>query len=167
MKKIPSKVAHNQPPTFFLCTGPAAQTAQKQKSSTSKIPLMQDWVFRLGFMISISIYCFSDEEFLKETLLEVFRIASKETKQMKQWLLEIMGQVLFLLRQNCSVWTFNFMFEMFVLSLSALSRNFDDSGVNYKVSTYVNAKFLNSGYNFGIIFGINFGTIPWTIPWTI
>ena len=79
-------------------------------------------------------FSFSDEEFLKETLLEVFRIASKETKQMKQWLLEIMGQVLFLLRQNCSVWTFNFMFEMFVLSLSALSGNFDDSGVNYKVS---------------------------------
>ena len=52
---------------------------------------------------------------------------------MKQWLLEIMGQVLFLLRQNCSVWTFNFMFEMFVLSLSALAGNFDDSGVNYKV----------------------------------
>ena len=78
-------------------------------------------------------FSFSDEEFLKETLLEVFRIASKETKQMKQWLLEIMGQVLFLLRQNCSVWTFNFMFEMFVLSLSALSGNFDDSGVNYKV----------------------------------
>ena len=77
----------------------------------------------------IPVYCFSDEEFLKETLLEVFRIASKETKQMKQWLLEIMGQVLFLLRQNCSVWTFNFMLEMFVPSLSALVRNFDDSGV--------------------------------------
>ena len=27
MKKLPSKVAHNRPPTFFLCTGPAAQTA--------------------------------------------------------------------------------------------------------------------------------------------
>ena len=39
----PSKVAHNWPPTFFLCTGPAAQTAQKQKSRTTKIPLMQDW----------------------------------------------------------------------------------------------------------------------------
>ena len=38
-----------------------------------------------------------------------------------------------LLRQNCSVWTFNFMFEMFVLSLSALAGNFDDPGVNYKV----------------------------------
>ena len=48
MKKPPSKVAHNRPPTFFLCTGPAAQTAQKQKSRTTKRPLMQDWIFRLG-----------------------------------------------------------------------------------------------------------------------
>ena len=70
---------------------------------------------------------------MKETLLEVFKIACKEIKHMKQWILEIMGQVLFLLRQNCSVWTFNFMFEMFVLSLSALAGNFDDPSVNYKV----------------------------------
>ena len=48
MKKTPSKVAHNRPPTFFSCTGPAAQMAQKQKSCTTKSPLMQDWVFRLG-----------------------------------------------------------------------------------------------------------------------
>ena len=34
MKKLPSKVAHKRPPIFFLCTGPAAQTAQKQKSLT-------------------------------------------------------------------------------------------------------------------------------------
>ena len=53
MKKLPSKVAHNQHPTFFLCTGPAAQTAQKQKSCTTKSPLMQDWVFRLGFSLNI------------------------------------------------------------------------------------------------------------------
>ena len=33
-------------------TGPAAQLAQKQKSRTTKSPLMQDWVFRLGFPIS-------------------------------------------------------------------------------------------------------------------
>ena len=45
MKKAPSKVAHNRPPTFFLWTGPAAQTAQKQKSRTTKSPLMQNWVF--------------------------------------------------------------------------------------------------------------------------
>ena len=48
MKKPPLKVAHNRPPTFFLCTGLAAQTAQKQISRTTKSPLMQDWVFRLG-----------------------------------------------------------------------------------------------------------------------
>ena len=35
-------------PHFFFSTGPAAQTAQKQKSRTTKSPLMQDWVFRLG-----------------------------------------------------------------------------------------------------------------------
>ena len=63
MKKPPSKVAHNQPPTFFLHNGPAVQTAQKQKSRSTKSPLMQDWVFRLGIirnlkkkqMIEISI----------------------------------------------------------------------------------------------------------------
>ena len=48
MKKPLSKVAHNRHPTF-LCTSPAAQTAQKQKFRTTKRPLMQDWVFRLGF----------------------------------------------------------------------------------------------------------------------
>jgi hypothetical protein len=38
MKKTPSKVAHNRPPTFFFITGPAAQTAQKQKFRTPKSP---------------------------------------------------------------------------------------------------------------------------------
>ena len=38
MKKPPSKVAHNQATTFYLCTGTAAQMAQKQKSSTTKSP---------------------------------------------------------------------------------------------------------------------------------
>ena len=32
----------------FLCTGPDAQMTKKQKSRTTKSPLMQDWVFRLG-----------------------------------------------------------------------------------------------------------------------
>jgi hypothetical protein len=27
LKKLPSKVAHNRPQTFFSCTGPAAQTS--------------------------------------------------------------------------------------------------------------------------------------------
>ena len=31
LKNTPSKVAHNRPPTFFLCTGPAAQTAQTEE----------------------------------------------------------------------------------------------------------------------------------------
>ena len=35
-------------PNFFFSTGPAAQAAHKQKSRTTKSPLMQDWVFRLG-----------------------------------------------------------------------------------------------------------------------
>ena len=48
MKEMPSKGAHNLPPTFYLSTGPAAQATQKQISHTNKSPLMQDWVFRLG-----------------------------------------------------------------------------------------------------------------------
>ena len=52
MKKPPSKVAHNRP-NFFFSTGPAAQKAQNQKSRTIKSPLMQDWVFRLGFGVLI------------------------------------------------------------------------------------------------------------------
>ena len=37
-------------PILFLCTGPAAQTAQKTKPRTTKSPLMQDWVLRLGLI---------------------------------------------------------------------------------------------------------------------
>ena len=48
MKKPPSKVAHNGPRPFFFSTVPAAQTAHKQKSRTTKSPSMQDCVFRLG-----------------------------------------------------------------------------------------------------------------------
>ena len=48
MKKLPSIVAHNRSPAYFFCSGPAAQTAQNQKSRTTKSPLMQDWIFRLG-----------------------------------------------------------------------------------------------------------------------
>ena len=47
LKNVPSIVAHNRP-QLFLCTGPPAQVAQKQISGTTKSPLMQDWVFRLG-----------------------------------------------------------------------------------------------------------------------
>ena len=45
MKKTPSKIAHNRPRPIFFSTGLAAQTAQKQKSRTTKSPLMQDWVW--------------------------------------------------------------------------------------------------------------------------
>ena len=37
----------------FFCTGRlATQTAQEQKSRTTKNPLMQDWLFRLGCKVS-------------------------------------------------------------------------------------------------------------------
>ena len=38
----------NFAPNCFFNTSSANQTAQKQKSRTTKSPLMQDWVFRLG-----------------------------------------------------------------------------------------------------------------------
>ena len=65
-KKTPSKVAHNWPPIFFTCSVTATQTAQKQKFRTPKSPLIQDWVFRLGFWwccskllcsSALSVYC--------------------------------------------------------------------------------------------------------------
>ena len=43
-------------PKLFLCTGLAAQTAQKQKSRTTKSPLMQKWVFTLGFGIPFTFH---------------------------------------------------------------------------------------------------------------
>ena len=70
MKKLPSKVAHNRPPTFFFSTGPAAQMAQKQKSRTPKSPLIQDWVFRLGVWWNI---------------FETFLISSIKFKQIEGW----------------------------------------------------------------------------------
>ena len=48
MKKRPQKLLIIGP-QLFLCTDPAAQTAQKQKFHNTKIPLVKDWVFRLGF----------------------------------------------------------------------------------------------------------------------
>ena len=42
-------------PQLFLCTGLAAQMAKKQKSRTTKRPLMQDWVFRLGSLCNMQI----------------------------------------------------------------------------------------------------------------
>ena len=57
MKKLPSKVALNRPKTFFFSPGLPAQMAQKQKSRTTKSPLMQDWVFRLGPRQCLNIFC--------------------------------------------------------------------------------------------------------------
>ena len=42
MKKPPSYVTNNQPRPFFFSTGLTAQMAQKQKSHTTKSPLMQN-----------------------------------------------------------------------------------------------------------------------------
>ena len=64
MKKAPSKVAHNRP-NFFCSTGPAAQTAQKQKSHTNKSPLMQDRVIRLGCKISLCVKWYRQISILK------------------------------------------------------------------------------------------------------
>ena len=45
------------------------------------------------------------------------------TKQLKSWMLEMMGQLLFLLRQNCSFWTLQFMLEMFTLGVISLAKD--------------------------------------------
>ena len=55
MKKTPSKVAYNGAKIIFFSTGSAAKMAQKQKSLTTKCPLMQDWVFRLGTIVTCGI----------------------------------------------------------------------------------------------------------------
>ena len=47
MKKTPSKVAYNGAKIIFFSTGSAAKMAQKQKSRTTKSPLMHDWVLKL------------------------------------------------------------------------------------------------------------------------
>ena len=39
MKKTPSKVAHNRPPTFFLSTGPAAQNGPETEIPFHPKPL--------------------------------------------------------------------------------------------------------------------------------
>ena len=63
-------------------------------------------------------------ESLKVSLMEAFKMAKiRDKKTMKQWLLEIMGQIQFLLRNDCSVYTSNFMFEIFMLSVSSIGGN--------------------------------------------
>ena len=80
MKNPPSKVAHIRPPTFLLCTGLAAQTAQKQKSRTTLSPLMQDWVFRMGLVL----YLLSLEN-LKKNLAFNFLKKAKKIMIQKIW----------------------------------------------------------------------------------
>ena len=41
---------------MFLCTSPAAQTAQGTEIHTTKSPIMQDWVFRLGLADSYELH---------------------------------------------------------------------------------------------------------------
>ena len=47
MKKLPSKVVHNQHATFFMYW-PGCPNGPETESCTTKSPLMQDWVSRLG-----------------------------------------------------------------------------------------------------------------------
>ena len=53
LKKHPQKLLIIDP-IFFFDTGPAAQTDHKRKSRTTKSPLLQDWVFRLGVHLILS-----------------------------------------------------------------------------------------------------------------
>ena len=53
-KKHPKKLLIIGPDPY--CIGPAAETAQKQESRTTKSPLMQDWAFRLGLYLCIATY---------------------------------------------------------------------------------------------------------------
>ena len=55
MKKPPSKVAYFSRIAEIFSTGLAAQTVQNAKFSFTRILLMQDWIFRLGFFPTI--YC--------------------------------------------------------------------------------------------------------------
>ena len=59
MKKPTLKSCSQLAQTPFLCTGLAAHTAQKQKSRTTKSPLRQDWVFRLGGNQSVGYQTFA------------------------------------------------------------------------------------------------------------
>ena len=66
-KNCPQKLLTRNRPQTFLCTGPAAEMAQKQKCRTTKSPFMQDLVFRLGSKqffrgLNNSIKYFADSE---------------------------------------------------------------------------------------------------------
>ena len=48
MKKPPSKVAHNRPPTSFNVLVRLPKRPKNRNLVPPKSPLMKDWVFRLG-----------------------------------------------------------------------------------------------------------------------
>ena len=50
MKKLPSKVAHNRPLTFFSVLA----RLPKRPKNRNPVPLMQDWVFRLMSVLNSS-----------------------------------------------------------------------------------------------------------------
>ena len=56
-KNLTQKLLIIGPEPFFFSTGPAAQTAQKQKSCTTKSPLMQGLVIGLGHQEVTVIIC--------------------------------------------------------------------------------------------------------------
>ena len=60
-------------------------------------------------------------DLLKTALNSAFKVANQDKKIMKQWMLELLGQIQFLLRNECSEYTFNFMFEIFALTLVSMS----------------------------------------------
>ena len=60
-------------------------------------------------------------DLLKTALNSAFKVANQDRKIMKQWMLELLGQIQFLLRNECSAYTFNFMFEIFALTLLSMS----------------------------------------------
>ena len=117
MKKTPSKVAHNRPKIIFFRTGPATQMAQKQKSCTTKSPLTQDWVFRLGYYQKINLFQINISSkqrghkkcyiihFLLNPLCHRFWIASPSTKKKGQNHTFSFGDQLFLVYRgkNCFI----------------------------------------------------------------
>ena len=61
-------------PQFFLRTGPAAQMHQKQKSRTTKSPIMQDWVFRVDLRLLFFFIAFDSKFTLQYTLNRIIII---------------------------------------------------------------------------------------------
>ena len=60
---------------------------------------------------------------------------------MKQWLLELMGQIQFLLRNECSMYTFDFMFEIFAQTILSMS-GFTSEKANLDILPFAMYHFL-------------------------